>query len=130
MSVFILSGQNCYTAPLHISPSSVNTVSSWSETSLPTVKCLLHERHNRIPLHTFQSQKRTLMYKITLTWVSNHETQMLELSSNGKIDIEALTPFVTGILQEKKIYIHQVYCALYTGNSVPIVKNKFKVIEC
>lgn len=130
MSVFILSGQNCYTAPLHISPSAVNTVSSWSETSLPTVKYLLHERYNRIPLHTFQSQNRTQMYNITLTWVSNHETQMLELSSHDKIDIEALTPFVTGILQEKKIYIHQVYCALYTGNSATIVKNRFKVIEC
>tara|TARA_B110000977_G_C11059343_1_gene485305 strand:+ start:1084 stop:1470 length:387 start_codon:yes stop_codon:yes gene_type:complete len=128
MSVFILSGNNCYQAPLHISPSAVNTVSSWCETSLPTVKCLLHGRYNRIPLHTFQSQKRTQMYNITLTWVSNHETQMLELSSNGKIDIEALTPFVTGILQEKKIYIHQVYCALYTGTES--IKGRFKVIEC
>ena len=62
MSVFILSGQNCYTAPLHISPSAVNTVSSWSETSLPTVKYLLHERYNRIPLHTFQSQNSGEIY--------------------------------------------------------------------
>lgn len=130
MSVFILSGQNCYTAPLHISPSAVNTVSSWSETSLPTVKYLLHERYNRIPLHTFQSQNRTQMYNITLTWVSNHDHQMLELSSHhGKIDIEALTPFVTGILQEKKKYIHQIYSAMYS-NSATIVKNRFKVVEC
>jgi len=69
------------------------------------------------------------MYNIVLTWVSNHETQMLELSSPcGKIDIEALTPFVTGILQEKKEYIYKVYSVMYTGTES--IKGRFKVIEC
>jgi len=114
MSLFILSGNNCYTAPLEINNKSVATISSWVKTSLPTIRSLLHDHDVRIPLHTFPAQNRTEIYDITLTWVSNDQGQYVQLSSaNGTIDIEAITPFISGILQEKKDYIFSIYSVLY-----------------
>ena len=115
MSLLILSGNNCYTAPLGINNKSVVTISSWVKTSLPTIRSLLHDHDVRIPLHTFPAQNRTEIYNITLTWVSkNKNIQYVQLSSaNGTIDIEAITPFVSDILQEEKDYIFSIYSVLY-----------------
>jgi hypothetical protein len=114
MSLLLLSEKNCYTAPIVINEKCVATTSSWVKTTLPALQSLLHESVIRIPLHTFHTQNRTSIYEITLTWVSNIQYQYVQLSSaNGTIDIEAITPFISGILKEKKDYIFNIYSVLY-----------------
>jgi hypothetical protein len=95
MSLLLLSEKNCYTAPIVINEKCVATTSSWVKTTLPALQSLLHESVIRIPLHTFQYQYVQLS------------------SANGTIDIEAITPFISGILKEKKDYIFNIYSVLY-----------------
>jgi hypothetical protein len=117
MSLLITSENNCFTAPVVINSKSVATISSWEKSSLPTQENLLHAPFIRIPIHTFAAQNRTQIYEITLTWVNNSQDQYLQLSSaKGNIDLDAITPFISGILQEKKNYIFNIYQLLYTGS--------------
>ena len=114
MSLLLLSEKNCYTAPVVINEKCVATISSWVKTSLPTIRSLLHDHNVRIPLYTFPTQNRTEIHDITLTWVSNDEGQYVQLASaNGTIDIEAITPFISEILKEKKDIIYNIYSILY-----------------
>jgi|TARA_B110000858_G_scaffold175303_1_gene208593 hypothetical protein len=114
MSLLLFEGNNCFTAPLEINKKCVSTVSSWEKSILPTIPSLLHDHDVRIPLHTFPAQNRTEIYDITLTWVSHDEEQYVQLASaNGTIDIEAITPFIAEILQEKKDIIYNIYSILY-----------------
>lgn len=118
MSVFLLSGQNCFTAPIAISATCTTTVANWTEKKLPTVKNLIHPGSNvtRIVLHTFSMQCRKNFDQITLTWVSTNTDQRLELSCvDNKIDIQAFSHFIDEILQDQKDVIWNTYVALYNS---------------
>ena len=118
MSNFIQVKQRCYVAPIAITSTCINTISSWTEAQIPTLKETLHsDKRCRIVLHLYQQQYRNIFYDISLTWVSDSTMQTIEVVSlQGGIDIEAMTPFIHTLLQEKKEWIFNVYSVLYAGS--------------
>tara|TARA_B110000858_G_C17786645_1_gene467602 strand:+ start:1218 stop:1622 length:405 start_codon:yes stop_codon:yes gene_type:complete len=118
MSNFIQVKQRCYVAPIAITSTCINTISSWTEAQIPTLKEILHsDQRCRIVLHLYQQQYRDIFYDISLTWVSDSTMQTIEVVSlQGAIDIEAMTPFIHTLLQEKKEWIFNVYSVLYAGS--------------